>query len=324
MAERRTEHILLDCDPGMGLPWSDVDDNLALLMALGSAELQLDLVSVVAGNVPAPAGHESLEVLFDHLEREVPIALGATQPLYKPYSSGQENIRAAAERRGASLSFEGLFEPPTQQPAARHALSEQIRILEASPRPVTIVAVGPLTNIAVLLDHRPDLAERIERIVIMGGAVEVGGNVTSEAEFNVWCDPHAADVVLSSAVETVLVPLDVTQRVSLGSDAFRDALADAGSEETRDYLIRSIEGWAEAHRAMAGSEAFHPHDPLAMAYVIDPSLFDTRRMNLRVHTGTGETYGEYEDEGRTLVCFDVDSERFRRLFFDRLRSAPYA
>jgi inosine-uridine nucleoside N-ribohydrolase len=312
MAEKKT--IILDTDPGMGLPYADIDDNLALLFALGSPELETALISIVEGNVPAHYGVQSINETLDYLADTVPVALGSQRPLFRPYVAGQE----IGKQRLGPIDFGGTMSVRDQIEDPADGLFRMSRLLEEATSPVTILAVGPLTNVALLLHQRPDLHSKIDSIVIMGGAVEREGNITPFAEFNIWVDPDAAAMVFSSPVKKVLVPLDITTTIELTLDDFRPSLEGLGNQRFTTYTLDSIQGWIEVQTRASGATGFHPHDPIAAAYLVDPTLFGSETMEVTVDTRTGETIGRRDPKGSTEVCLTLDGGGFKKLFFERL------
>jgi inosine-uridine nucleoside N-ribohydrolase len=194
--------------------------------------------------------------------------------------------------------------------------------LAVEPSPVALVATGPLTNIALFLARYPQLAERIERIVLMGGAIGEG-NVTPAAEFNVWADPEAAQRVFSSGVDLTMVGLDVTQRALL-TDAHAGRLRDAG--RAGRLVAELYDFYSRYHRGRHGSEGAPMHDALAVAQVIDPSLLQTTSCGVIVDTGPelsrGRTYvdrwGGAGWRANCHVAVDLDADRFLELLIERI------
>lgn len=308
------KRIIVDTDPGLGLPYADIDDNLAILFALGSPELETALVAIVAGNVPACYGFQSAEKTVELVENTIPVTLGSQKPLFRKYASGQE-IQA---KRTGPIQFPGTIDVTDRIEAPAEGLCCMSRVLETAQTPVTILAVGPLTNIAVLLHQRPDLHHKIESVVIMGGAIRREGNISPFAEFNIWVDPEAAAMVFDAPVKKVLVPLDVTTTIELTFSDFEEPLGRLGNPQFTTFALDSIQGWIEVQTKSSGGAGFHPHDPIAAAYLVDPSLFGTERMEVAVDTRTGATVGRRDSAGTTEVCLSLDTQGFKKLFFERL------
>ena len=315
MANRKNRPIIFDTDPGMGIPYADLDDNLALLFVAGSPELDTKLISIVAGNVPAHHGVQSIRVTLGFLTATIPVHMGSQRPLFRAYLSGSE----VARTRMGTIEYRGAIGLTEEIHEVSDALCAIIRVLETASEPVTIVAIGPLTNIAILLHQRPDLHKRIESIVIMGGAIHCGGNITPFAEFNVWVDPEAANMVFRSKVPKVLVSLDTTTTVALTETDFDETLRHIGSSSFERYVRDAVRGWIEGVHKASGAREFHPHDPIAVAYLVQPELFTTVQMDINVDIQTGATMGRDDDKGSTSVCVSLDTAGFKQLFFQRLQ-----
>ncbi len=302
----------------MGFPWADVDDNLALLFALAHESLSIDLISIVCGNVTAEDGVRSISHTLSVARRKLPVAIGARSPLVRPYRSGRAILEDMGKRRGARLSYQGDLKEGGESLDAPWAFPMQVQLLENTKGKVTFVCVGPLTNMAYLLQQRPDLGSRIETIVIMGGALNVRGNISPFAEFNTWVDPEAARIVFDSNIEKVLAPLDVTTTVELTMDDMRSAFDTQSSFAS--YVLRATEGWVEAMNVLGGQRVFNPHDPIALAWLVTPELFETRRMQILVEERTGRMTGREGQSGSTRVCLRVDEPGFKKLFLESLRN----
>ena len=303
--------VLLDCDPGL-------DDALALLLVLASPELDLAGVSTVAGNQTIEKTTENALKLLELAERsDVPVAAGAARPL------AGELVLADDAHGDTGLGNLVLPEPrarPVDQPAVDF-LADQ---LLAAAEPVTVLAVGPLTNIALLLALRPDAAERIGRLVLMGGAIREG-NMTPSAEFNVWIDPEAAQRVFVAGLDVTMIGLDVTNRCVLTrADAERlrrsGPIGSAAAEMLDFYL-----GYYEEAYAHGGAPI---HDALAVAHVLRADALTLERRHVEIEvTGIcrGRTVVDMRQrttlpQPNAQVAVDVDAEGFRELLVSRLTS----
>jgi pyrimidine-specific ribonucleoside hydrolase len=270
--------LVIDTDPG-------IDDALALLLALASPEVDLRLVTTVHGNVElAQTTENALRVLHLAGRADVPVAAGARESLVHPQP----------ERAGhGSAGLGGVELPPSPAlPDPRPAVVALADLLMTSPEPVTVAAVGPLTNIALLLRVFPDAAARIGRLVVMGGSAWRGGNVTAAAEFNVWADAEAAQAVLTSTLPTVLVGLDVTLPTVLDEDGIA-RFAAAGPIGARAAAI--LRQYVDHARGAYGTTGVVVHDALAVVEAILPGTLGTVRRDVVVDTGLG--FGR----GQTLV-----------------------
>ncbi len=314
--------VIVDTDPGMGFPYADVDDNLAIICALASANLDVRLISVVCGNVEAEEGCASITATLAMQKKTVPVALGCRRPLVRAYTSGRKLLAAMGERAGDSLAFKGWEMDARPSGPARSAFEEQVGLLEKASGRVTILCLGPLTNVARLLQDRPELGPKIESLVIMGGAVDVPGNVSPFAEFNIWVDPEAAKIVFDSPVPKVLVPLDVTTTVSITMEELRRALPGTGAFSR--YVLECVEGWIDVMEKRNGARSFNPHDPIAFFYLLQPSLFETETADIAVEERTGKTSRRKNRDSSTAICTRVDGDGFKEAFFSGLRAAASA
>jgi inosine-uridine nucleoside N-ribohydrolase len=297
--------VLLDCDPGH-------DDAIALLLALASPELELVGVTTVAGNQTlAKTTANALRVL-EHVERtEIPVAAGADRPLLR------EPFVAAHVHGETGLDGPDL-PPPSGEPAEQHAVD----FLAEHAAGSTLVAVGPLTNVALLLALRPDA--RPDRIVLMGGAI-AEGNVTPAAEFNIWADPEAAGRVFASGIDVTMVGLDVTHKALL-TPAHADELRGAGrAGKLVAELFDFYHGFHKRTYDLPGSPI---HDALALAHVVDATLLDLRDRHVAVDCESqlcrGRTvvdlWKRTGNEPNARVAVEVDGERFVRLLIERISS----
>ncbi|MEM6450886.1 MAG: nucleoside hydrolase [Cyanobacteria bacterium P01_D01_bin.105] len=270
--------IIVDCDPG-------VDDAIALLLAFG-AELPILGITTVAGNVPLRLTANNARKICALADKsDIPVHAGCPRPLLRPLATAEE-IHGATGLQGADLP------KPTAPLQAAHSVDYLTQQLLEADEPLTIAALGPLTNIAVALIQRPELAERIDQLVLMGGSVGQG-NITPSAEFNMYVDPHAAQIVLSSNIPTVLITLDTTHQVLTTPERLATIKAIGNPVSDAAAGMLSFYGQPDLERyALPGAPL---HDPCVMAYLLEPELFTTRRVQVAV-----ETSGEHT-MGRTVV-----------------------
>lgn len=292
--------VLLDTDLAMGTTGSDIDDGFALALAVAEPDVSLELVTTVAGNTDVDtATRLSTELLVELGHPEVPVVAGAAGPL------------GAAGRSSA-------------------AAAELARRVTAEPGELTIVAIGPLTNLALALQLEPQLAEAVREVVVMGGAY-LGDE--RPAEFNFSSDPDAAGEVLDSGCRLRLVGLDVTRQVRLSRDDAADLAATGGAFAAR--AAKATEGWIDflererPHEAPDGSCALH--DPLAMAVVTRPDLVAWRSARVEVERRSADTRGMATADllagvdppaPDAEVAVAVDHRRFRELFLRRMAELP--
>ncbi|HET9015970.1 MAG TPA: nucleoside hydrolase [Thermomicrobiaceae bacterium] len=301
--------VLLDVDTG-------IDDAIAIALALRSPRLQVVGITTVAGNVTVDRTTDNtLRVLSWLGEDGVPVARGMAGPLVRP-------LRDAAVVHAESGL--GRFAPPPSGAVARGETAPEfmLRTVREHAPDLTLVCTGPLTNLAVALRLEPDLPRLVRRLVIMGGAFTVPGNVTPAAEFNIHVDPEAAAVVARSELDATWIGLDVTHQVALSPEEWR-GLESATEPEAK--LVYDACRYSFADR---GARRFPLHDPLAVAVAAQPDLVTTVDVGVRVDTGLWGTAGETrmvrDDAGPTQkVALEVDGERFFAMFRGALGLPAY-
>ena len=303
--------IILDCDPGH-------DDVIALLLGLASPEVNLLGVTTVSGNQTLEKTTANAIRVLDHVGRtEIPVAAGADRPLVR-------ERHVAADVHGES-GLDGPDLPlPSRKPEAAHAIDWIAMTLTASRGPITLVPTGPLTNIALFLARYPELASRVERIVLMGGAYGEG-NVTPAAEFNIWADPEAAHRVFTSGIDLTMVGLDVTHQALLRP---RDVDRLRASGLAGRLVADLFEFYVGFHRRSYGWEGAPVHDAVAMAHVIDPGLLTTEHLGVVVDIGPepsrGRTHVDLSRlsawERNCSVAVGIDGGVFREMLVTRIAS----
>ena len=272
--------IVVDCDPG-------IDDAVALLLACASPELRLLGVSTVAGNVGLEHTTRNAGRILALAGRpEVPVAAGAGRPLVRTSPGRAEHVHGDDGVNGADLP------EPAAEPDPRPAVDLLADAIGGSPDPVTLVAIGPLTNVALLYAVHPEVAATLGRVVIMGGSATVG-NTTAAAEFNVWSDPEAAyrvltDPGLDRPVPTTMVGLDLTLTV-LFTEA--DLAGLAGGRAAGRAAAAMLRPEAERQRKETGVAALAVHDAVAVTAVVRPDLLRTRPAAITVDCSDGVTRG---------------------------------
>jgi len=261
--------VIIDCDPGNGIPGADIDDGLAIALALAAPEhLSLDMVTVVSGNTHRDQGYAVARTLLSRAGVDVPVFAGASAALVEPSAPWRTRQDAASSRSDIIESWKGVRPPDPYD--AHSALGAATRIVEhvrAHPGEVSIVAIGPLTNVAHALQIDPSIAGLVAEIVIMGGAFDVPGFLQ---ELNFGIDPEAAQVVLSSGAPITLIPLDATSQ-TLMTHRDLDRL-DPTSSALAGYLVETTRPWIDLAAAWRNIDGCLLHDPLAVAVLIDPSI----------------------------------------------------
>lgn len=309
--------IIIDTDPGQ-------DDAVAILLALASpAELEVTAIIAVAGNVPLALTKVNACKILELADRtDIPVYVGCERPLKRALVTA-EHVHGRTGLDGPDL------------PAPRMALQTQdgieyfIDALRAAPvGTFTLCPLGPLTNIAAALLRAPDIAVRVREIVLMGGAYFEVGNITPVAEFNVFVDPEAADIVLNSGIPIVMLPLDVTHRAL--ATPTRLARIHAIGNRTGDAVLAMLNFSERFDLKKYGWDGAPLHDPNVIAYLLDPKLYQGRLVNVCVETTSlltlGMTVVDYwRVTDRTPNAFyvrDVDAEGFYALLTSRLARLP--
>jgi purine nucleosidase/pyrimidine-specific ribonucleoside hydrolase len=301
--------IILDCDPGH-------DDAIAILLALASPELELLGISTVAGNTTVDKTTVNALKVLELIDRtDVPVAMGAAAPLRRELH--------VAEHVHGTTGLDGPHVPdPSAVPIDDAAVDAIARWVAECDRPVTLVPTGPLTNIALLLARHPAAIEHIDRVVLMGGAVGLG-NITPAAEFNIWVDPEAAAAVFAADWDVTMIGLEVTHRALL-SNADQELLARSG--RVGSFVAELLTFFRRSYQQVFGEPIAPIHDAAAVAHLLDPSLIETRPVNIEVEVDSDLTRGKTVVDlltvsGRPVnarVGVDVDGARFAELLTTRI------
>ncbi|HEX4499707.1 MAG TPA: ribonucleoside hydrolase RihC [Scandinavium sp.] len=303
-----TVHFILDTDPG-------IDDAAAIAAALFAPELNLQLITTVAGNVSVEKTTRNALQLLHFWQADVPVAQGAAMPLLRP-------LRDAAYVHGES-GMEGYdFVDHQRQPLAKPAFIAIRDALMSAPEPMTLVAIGPLTNIALLLTQYPECKFNIRRLVIMGGSAG-RGNFTPNAEFNIAIDPEAAERVFQSGIEIVMCGLDVTNQALLTPEYLEKL---PGINKTGKMLHSLF----SHYRSGSMSRGLRMHDLCAIAWLVRPELFTLKPCFVAVETQGEWTAGttvvdienRFERPANVQVALDLDVDGFRRWVAEVIALAP--
>ena len=306
-----TKHIILDTDPG-------IDDSLAILLALASPEIMLEGLSVVHGNSSTEQGTiNALSVLELAKASHIPVYKGCDLPLVQP-------SLLAPETHGAQgIGYAKLSAPPTK-PQLQKGSDFLIGKIMSAPKEITLVCIGPLTNIAMAIRQEPRIVENVKEVFIMGGAIRHEGNTTPLAEFNTYVDPHAAHIVFYSGMPIILTPLDVTyQCVFLKEDLNRLLKIDSPitkfiSDATRFYM--------EFHDEYQKIDGCVINDPLTLALTFLPELCDYQELYVDVDlsggVSMGNTFADFynmtKKPANMKVALGVRPRDFMELFLERM------
>lgn len=304
--------IIIDTDPGQ-------DDAVAILLALASPELEVLGVTAVAGNVPLPLTAKNARIVCELAGRpDMKVFAGCDAPITRKL--------VTAEHVHGKTGLDGPQLPDPKMPIQEaHAVNFIIETVRAAPTgTVTLCPLGPLTNIATAFRTAPDIIEKIDEIVLMGGAYFQVGNITPAAEFNIYVDPEAAEIVFQSGCKITVMPLDITHKALTTRprvEAFRNMGTDCGKmvAEWTDFFERF-------DKEKYGSEGAPLHDPCVIAYLLQPDLFSGRHINVEIETTSELTLGMtvadwWRVSGREPNAFfmgDIDSDGFFALLTERI------
>ena len=306
--------IIIDTDPGQ-------DDAVAILLALASPELNVLGITCVAGNVPLERTSYNARQICELAGRaDVNIFAGCDSPMGRGLVTA-EHVHGETGLDGAHLP------EPQMQLQSQHAVDYIIETLrQAPPKSITLCLLGPLTNIGTALHNAPDIAKNIAQIVLMGGAYFEVGNITPAAEFNIFVDPEAAQIVFNSGIDLVVAPLDVTHK-ALTSKAW---IADLRAENSQ--ACSTIAGWVDFFERFDsdkyGSQGAPLHDPCVIAYLIAPELFSGRHINVEIETQSELTrgmtvadwWGVTDRTANALFLENIDAPGYFNLITQRVAS----
>ncbi|GAB6093185.1 pyrimidine-specific ribonucleoside hydrolase RihA [Furfurilactobacillus curtus] len=305
--------IILDCDPGH-------DDALAMMLAVASPEIELAAVTTSAGNqTPEKTLNNAMRMLTLLQRQDIPVASGNKTPLVQPLATAG-NVHGKTGLDGADLP------DPDFQPQDMTAIELMAKTIREATEKVTLVVTGPMTNAALFLRVYPELAARIERIVFMGGAMGLG-NWTPSVEFNIYVDPEAAKIVMNSGIPLTMAPLNVTHQAQI----MKDEIATIGT--INNPVAQAFKGLLDFFEIYHenpkwGFSGAPLHDPCTIAWLIDPTMFESDLMNVDVETTGDLVKGEtvcdyYELTGKpknTDVLLKIDRSRFIELIMQSLKS----
>jgi purine nucleosidase len=317
MSSQDRRPIIIDTDPGQ-------DDAVAILFALGASDrLDVRAITTVAGNVPLSLTAKNARIVLGWANRtDIPVYAGCPRPLVRE--------PVTAEHVHGETGLDGVpLEEPKVELANGHAVDFLIKALgNAWPASITLCLLGPMTNLAAALVQDPDIRRGIKEVVLMGGGYHVRGNVTPNAEFNVYADPEAAAVVFGSGIPLVVLPLDVTHQVL--STKERIARLENLGNRAGTLIAAILQSHGSIEIKQMGADGGPLHDPTVIAYLLQPSLFSGRSVNVTVETRGELTVGETVVDwsgvaGRpanALWLNQVDSDGFYELLTETVKRLP--
>jgi inosine-uridine nucleoside N-ribohydrolase len=326
------ENIIIDCDPG-------IDDVLAIILAEKSEKLRIKAITTVAGNSSINNTAINALKVLDLLGKEnIPVYKGEKKPLKGRFQKGEMV-------HGKDGLAENSLENPSRSWEDIHAVDFLNDYIHENPKEITLVAIGPLTNIAKCIQKNPKFKEEIEKMIIMGGAIHHPGNITRTAEFNIYSDPQAAKIVFESGIKDItLVPLNVTHQTIL-TPKLKQKIKTGYDKEGIffpfvHWILDFYQRFCIEHTGFEGAPL---HDPLAIAEIIDSTFMKKKVLDVRVVTSSekvrigtnispielirGQTIAELRNgdliqsiKPNLNVCLEVDEERFLRYFINTLNS----
>jgi purine nucleosidase len=307
------EKVIFDTDPG-------IDDALALLLLAASPEVDLRAITVTHGNTSQEKClRNALQLVELAGIKHVPVIRGASEPLVKELS-------VAEETHGDGGLGYAILPPSNVKPSSVLAHDAIIDEVERHPHEVTLLCVGPMTNIALALLKKPSIAGKVKRIIAMGGAIHYPGNATPQSEYNVYCDPEAFDIVLRAGIDFTLVPLDVTYKCIFTTAHL--ARINQARDEIKKFITDSTRFYMEFHASHQDIHGCAINDPLAAALLIKPSLVTNRDYFLSIELQSvsskaktiADHYGALKQTPNAKVAMEVDVESFMDLFITRMNT----
>ncbi len=308
--------IIIDTDPGQ-------DDAVAILLALASPELEVVGITAVAGNVPLSLTEVNARKVCELAGRpDVEVFAGASRPMVRPLVTA-EYVHGSTGLNGPELPDPTM---PLQDQHAVDFIIDTVRTGEEDE--ITLCPLGPLTNIALAMQKAPDIIPKLRQVVLMGGGCFEGGNVTPTAEFNIYVDPHAADVVFRSGVPLVVIPLDVTHQCL--TTAKRTATFRSLGSRCGIATAEMMEFFERFDESKYGTDGGPLHDPNVIAYLLKPDLYESREVNIEIETMSDLTlgmtvvdwWGVTDRQKNATYCRNVDDEGFFDLLLERYGALP--
>ena len=306
------ETVIIDVDPG-------IDDSLAILLALKSPEFDIKGLTVVSGNIEVnQATRNCLKAVQMSGRKDVKVYKGMELPLEKKYTD-------ATDTHGEDGIGENYFDDIELEHESEHAVDFILKTIKENPNEVTIMALGPLTNLAVAINREPETMRKVKKIVVMGGAARFHGNCSPVAEYNFWVDPHAAKILFKAGIKDItLVGLDVTHNIIM-SPNIREVIKQLGNA-TSKYIYDITEFYVDFHWVQERTIGCVINDPLIPALLLEPEIVETLDAYVDIETeglAIGQSlvdFGGVWQHGRTnaKVCMKVNPKRFFEIFLNIL------
>ncbi len=299
--------VIMDCDPGH-------DDAIAMILACASDKLDVKAITTVGGNQTVAKTTNNALRMLTFMNKQIPVAKGADRPM-------RRELEIAPEVHGDTGLDGPVIPEATQKALDINAYELMAKVVEESEDKVTLVPTGPLTNIAIFLSAYPHLKSKIERISLMGGSA-IGGNWTASAEFNILVDPEAADIVFKSGIPITMSGLDVTHKAQVYPEDIEKIRNQGG--KVAILVAELLEYFIKFHKEICGWDFAPLHDPCAIAWLINPDMFKSKKLNVQIdidgeHT-TGCTVTDFLNrldlEPNTDVLLDVDRHQFIDMIID--------
>lgn len=306
-----SKKIILDCDPGH-------DDAIAILMALKSSKIDLMGITTVCGNSPIDNTTKNALRVLEFVDRtDIPVAKGCYKPLTRKLEIGKADGESGLD--GSSY----LPEPKTNI-HAKHAVDFMADIIRKSDEPITIIPTGPLTNIAFFIMKYPELVSKIKKVVLMGGVFYRRNKYITPTEFNIYCDPEAANIVVNSDIDITMVGLDVTMQVLVEEEQFAEFRKI--NNDVGELVMDWLKFYEKLHRETMGVGGAL-HDPLALAVLIDPTLIKTNEVYIDIETKGKYTlgatvvdfWGERNKAPNVNIAEEVEVSSFFKLLYSLLK-----
>ncbi len=304
------EKIILDCDPGH-------DDAVAMMIAAISPKIDLLGITVVAGNQKLEKTVKNALKVCNHLNLNIPVYSGMSRPMIRE--------QVIADDIHGETGLDGpVFEEVKIEVEKKHAVNFIIDTLMNSEEKITLVPTGPLTNIAMAMRFEPRIIEKIKRIILMGGAYQLG-NITPAAEFNILADPDAAHVVFTSGIDLTMMGLDLTRQAQATSEVI-DKIKSLNNKAS-ELFVDLMEFFASTQKEVFGWPAPPVHDPTTIAYIIDPSCIEVKPMFCEVEIWSERSYGRtlcdyfgiLKKKPNVDVAVKLDFDKFWNIIYENLK-----